>query len=365
VRVLTRVVGHLDLDYFYAQVEEARDPSLRGLPVVVCVYSGRAEDSGVVSTANYKAREFGIRSGMPITLAKRRLKEVESKFIAMRRERYEAYSERIMTLLKEETDITEQTGIDEAFFDITAKAGNDFELASGIASEIKREVFQRERLTCSIGLGPNKIVAKLASDFLKPDGLTIVTPQQVKGFMDPLSVDKLYGIGSKSSALLREKGVVTIADLARTDLSLLEELFGRKLAVYIHNAANGVNEEPVTERGQATQISRIITLKRDSRNVDEILAQLTPTFEDLHSRVVEKKLFFRTVSVIGILTDLSIRTRTKTLEAPTAELSAIGGSAPDLLLSLIKESGELRRVGIKVSGFNEVKDQSSLAEFLQ
>ncbi len=365
MKVLTRVVGHLDLDYFYAQVEEVQDPSLRGLPVVVCVYSGRTEDSGVVSTANYKAREFGIKSGMPIALAKRRLTDVETKFIAMRREKYEVYSGRIMTLLKEETDTTEQTGIDEAFFDITAKTGNDFELARGIASEIKREVFQHEKLTCSIGLGPNKIVAKLASDFRKPDGLTVVTPQQVKSFMDPLPVDKLYGIGSKSSTLLREKGITTIADLATTDLSLLEELFGRKPAVYIHNAANGVNEEPVTERGEATQISRIITLKKDSRNVDEILGQLTPTFEDLHRRVVERKLFFRTVSVIGILTNLSIRTRTKTLDAPTAELSAIGESAPELLSSLIRESGELRRVGIKVSGLKEVKDQSSLVEFLR
>ena len=362
---MTRVVGHLDLDYFYAQVEEVRDPSLRSLPVLVCVYSGRTEDSGVVSTANYKAREFGIKSGMPITLAKRRLKGVEAKFLAMHRETYEAYSERIMSLLKEGTDIMEQTGIDEAFFDITAKVGNDFELARDAASEIKREVFQREKLTCSIGLGPNKVVAKLASDFQKPDGLTVILPQEVKSFMDPLPVDKLYGIGSKSSTMLRENGILTIAHLSTTDFSLLEKLFGHKLAIYIHNAANGVNEDPVTERGEATQISRIITLKKDSRNVDEILAQLAPTFEDLQRKLIEKKLFFRTVSVIGILANLSIRTRTKTLDRSTAQLSAIEENAPALLSSLIEESGELRRVGIKVAGFNATKEQSSLAEFLR
>jgi DNA polymerase IV (DinB-like DNA polymerase) len=362
---LTRVVGHFDLDYFYAQVEEVQNPSLRGLPVVVCVYSGRTEDSGVVSTANYKAREFGIKSGMPITVAKSRLKEVKAEFIAMHRETYQIYSDRIMSLLKEETDITEQTGIDEAFFDITAKTGNDFEFAKEIASEIKRQVFQREKLTCSIGLGPNKVVAKLASDFRKPDGLTVVLPQEVKSFMDPLPVERLYGIGSKSSTLLRQKGIVTIADLSKTNLSMLEELFGRKLAVYIHNAANGVNEDPVTERGEATQISRIITLKEDSRNVDEILAQLAPSFEDLHTKIVEKRLFFRTVSVIGILTNLSVRTRTKTLDRPTATLSAISDNAPALLSSLVKESGELRRVGIKVAGFEGAKEQSSLAEFMR
>ena len=358
-------MGHFDLDYFYAQVEEVQDPSLRGLPVVVCVYSGRTEDSGVVSTANYKAREFGVKSGMPITLAKRRLKEMEARFIPMRRERYEIYSERIMSLLKEEADITEQTGIDEAFFDISAKAGNNFEVARSIASEIKRDVFQREKLTCSIGLGPNKVVAKLASDFRKPDGLTVIPPEQVKSFMDPLFVDKLYGIGSKSSALLREKGVTTIANLAKTDLSLLEGLFGRKLATHIHDAANGLDDEPVTERGEAAQISRIITLRKDSRNADEILVQLAPTFEDLHKKITEKNLFFRTVSVIGILTNLSVRTRTKTLEKPTSELSAIGENAPALLSSLIAETGELRRVGIKVAGLTGAKEQSSLADFLR
>jgi DNA polymerase IV (DinB-like DNA polymerase) len=362
---LTRVVGHLDLDYFYAQVEEVQDPSLRAVPVVVCVYSGRTADSGVVSTANYKAREFGVKSGMPITLAKRRIQGVEAKFIAMHRETYEAYSERIMSLLKEETDITEQTGIDEAFFDVTAKTGNDFEMARALASEIKRQVFQREKLTCSIGLGPNKIVAKLASDFRKPDGLTVVLPEQVKSFMDPLPVDNLYGIGNKSSTLLREKGIITIADLSTADIPLLENLFGRKLAIYIRDAANGINEDPVEERGVATQISRIITLKKDSRSMDEILEQLTPTFEDLHRKVVERNLFFRTVSVIGILTDLSLRTRTKTLDRSTAALSAISENAPALLSSLIKESGELRRVGIRVAGFNEAKDQTSLAEYLQ
>jgi DNA polymerase IV (archaeal DinB-like DNA polymerase) len=362
---LTRVVGHFDLDYFYAQVEEVEDPSLRGLPVVVCVYSGRTEDSGVVSTANYKARALGVKSGIPIALAKKRLEGVNARFIPMHREKYEVYSQRIMSMLRDETEVTEQTGIDEAFFDITTKTEGDFELARGIASEIKRQLLLKEKLTCSIGLGPNKVVAKLASDFVKPDGLTAVAPQQVKSFLDPLPIDKLYGIGSKSSALLKEKGVTTIAELSKTDLPLLEELFGRKLAIYIHNAANGVDEEAVRERGEATQVSRIITLKKDSQDLDEILTQLTPTFEDIRNKVVEKNLFFRTVSVIGILTDLSIRTRTKTLDMPTAELSAISENALPLLSSLVKDSGKLRRAGIRVADFAQAKEQSSLAEFLR
>jgi DNA polymerase IV (DinB-like DNA polymerase) len=364
-RELTRVVGHFDLDYFFAQVEEVHDPASRNLPVVVCVYSGRTEDSGVVSTANYKARDFGVKSGMPISVAKRRLRGTEARFLPMRRELYEAPSERIMSLLRAETNALEQTGIDEAFFDITAKTAGDFGAAALFASNIKREVLQREKLTCSIGIGPNKIVAKLASDFSKPDGLTVVLPEEVTGFMNPLPVDKLYGIGSKSSTLLRERGIATIADLADADPQLLEGVFGHKLAAYFHNAARGVDEEPVTPRSEATQLSRIITLKKDTQDVDEILTQLSPALEDLHNRVIEKKLAFRSVSIIGILPNLSIRTRTKSLEIPTAQLSALTDNAPPLLSSLTSEAGALRRVGIKVSGFDSAEEQSSLADFIR
>ncbi len=248
---MSRVIGHFDLDYFYAQVEELEDPTLRGLPVVVCVYSGRTDDSGVVSTANYTARSFGVRSGMPITLAKRRLKDAEARFIPMQREKYEEYSGRIMELLRGETDVLEQTGIDEAFFDITSRSKNSFEQGKQIASEIKQQVLRRERLTCSIGLGPNMIVAKLASDFRKPDGLTVILPEEVRNFMNPLPVERLYGIGNKTSTILGEKGISTIADLANADFSTLEQLLGRKLGVHLHDAANGVYEQPVTETGRS------------------------------------------------------------------------------------------------------------------
>jgi DNA polymerase IV (archaeal DinB-like DNA polymerase) len=361
---LTRLVGHLDLDYFYAQVEELENPSLRNLPVLVCVYSGRTEDSGVVSTANYRARELGVRSGIPIALAKKRLEGKEAVFIHMDREKYEGYSERVMAVLRENVDVMEQTGIDEAFFDITKRSGGSFEVGAEIASSIKLQVLQHERLTCSVGVAPNKIVAKLASDFKKPDGLTIIRPSEMAGFMEPMPVDRLYGIGAKTAKALQEIGVVTIGDLARKDISQLDDLFGQKLAVYLHNSASGLDGEPVEERGQATQISRIITLKRDSRSADEILPQLTPAVEDVQRRVVEKGLFFRSISIIGILSDLSTRTRSKTLEAPTRESSTLNRAASELLVSLVSELGELRRVGIKVADFEESKAQSSLAEFL-
>jgi len=359
------VVGHLDLDYFYAQVEELEDPSLKKLPVLVCVYSGRTEDSGVVSTANYKARELGVRSGIPISLAKKRLAGQEAAFIRMDREKYESYSNRVMEILRESVDIMEQTGIDEAFFDITKKSGGSFGVGTTLASAIKTKILEHEGLTSSVGVAPNKIAAKLASDFKKPDGLTVIRPEELAGFMGPMPVEKLYGIGSKTARALEEIGVLTVEDLAKKDVSQLRDVFGQKLAVYLHNSASGEDEEPVVEGGEATQISRIITLKHDSSDANEIMSQLTPAMADIHKRVVEKGLFFKSVSVIGILKDLTIRTRSKTLETPTDESSTLDHVGLELLTSLVGEFGELRRVGARVSDFQESKEQSSLSEFMK
>jgi len=361
---LPRVVGHLDLDYFYAQVEEVEDPKLKGLTVLVCVYSGRTEDSGVVSTANYTARGLGIHSGMPITLAKKRLGDVKAALIPMHHEKYEAYSERIMSVLREDTDVVEQTGIDEAFFEVTAKSGGDFQQAREIALRIKRKIFESESLTSSIGIAPNKVVAKLASDFKKPDGLTVILPQEAKGFMAPLPVEKLYGVGPKSAALLKGEGITTIGALADATQSSLERLFGHRSASYFQNAARGDDDEPVVERGNPTQLSRIITLKKDSRDTGDILPQLAPIIADLSAKVTEKELFFRSISVIGILTDLSIRTRTRTTEAPTNQAYVINDHVPELLAQLVAEHGTMRRVGVKISELTEGREQSSLAEFM-
>ena len=133
-------------------------------------------------------------------------------------------------------DVMEQTGIDEAFFDITKRAGGEFEAGTEMASLIKSQVLQRERLTCSVGIAPTKISAKLASDFKKPDGLTVVGPSELANFMEPMPVEKLYGIGDKTAKALQGAGVVTIGDLARKDIPQLDDLFGQKMAVYLHNS---------------------------------------------------------------------------------------------------------------------------------
>jgi DNA polymerase IV (DinB-like DNA polymerase) len=360
---LSRIVGHLDLDYFYAQVEEVEMPSLKGTPVLVCVFSGRTEESGVVSTANYKAREYGIRSGMPIALAKSRLSGIEASFIHMDHGKYEMYSDRVIEILRGEVDVLEQGGIDEAFFDITKMTGGDYDAASALALELKDKIFREEKLTCSIGIGPNKVVAKIASDFKKPNGLTIVRTDEALAFLSPLLIDKIYGVGPKTTKLLEQNGITRLPDLASTPTEKLEDMFGKKLAVYLHNASNGIDDEPVIDRRGTSQLSRMITLKHDTRDLNQIVAELLPALRDVHEKLVSKNLFFRSLSAIGILNDLSTHTRSKTLEAPTNDFSVLQKEVRELFAVLLHDVGDLRRAGVRMSGLQDMVDQHSLTEF--
>lgn len=360
---MSRIVGHLDLDYFYAQVEEVEEPSLKDTPVLVCVFSGRTEESGVVSTSNYKAREYGVKSGMPIALAKRRLSGIDATFIPMDHGKYEAYSDRVIEVLRGRVDVLEQAGIDEAFFDATECTGGDYAAAAALARGLKAEIFREEKLSCSIGIGPNKVVAKIASDFKKPNGLTVVKDDEAYAFLSPMPIDKIYGVGPKTAKLLEDNGIRTIMELAAARTEMLEDLFGRKLAAYLHNASNGVDEEPVTDRGGTSQLSRMITLKHDTHDLQQIVGELVPALKDIHGKLVSKDLFFRSVSAIGILKDLSVHTRSKTLETPTNDYSVIETEVNGLFAMLLREVGDLRRAGVRLSELQDMVDQSSLTEF--
>jgi DNA polymerase IV (DinB-like DNA polymerase) len=360
---LSRIVGHLDLDYFYAQVEEVEAPSLKEIPVLVCVFSGRTEESGVVSTSNYKAREYGVKSGMPISLAKRRLDGVEAAFIRMDHGKYEVYSDRVMDTIRSRVDVLEQAGIDEAFFDVTKRAEGDYDAAVALARELKDRIFREERLSCSIGIGPNKVVAKIASDFKKPNGLTVVNEREALAFLSPLPIDRIYGIGPKTAKLLEENGITNVPGLAGAATEKLEDLFGKKFAVYLHKASNGIDDEPVVARGDISQLSRIITLKKDTHDPSQVAVELLPALKAVHEKLTSKDLFFRNVSAIGILKDLSLHTRSKTLETPTNDYSVLEREVTELFGALLRDEGDLRRAGVRLSELQGMADQHSLTEF--
>ena len=361
---MDRVIGHIDLDYFYAQVEEVENPALKGRPVIVCVFSGRTEDSGVVSTSNYRARDFGVHSGMPIVLAKKKLDGKDPAIIRMEHEKYEAVSARIMEKLDELVDVLEPTGIDEAFFDITSSAGSDYSKGRKMAESIKESIFESERLTSSIGLGRSKVVAKLGSDLSKPNGLTVIVPEKTADVLGPLPVGKLYGVGPKISASLEEIGIRTVTDLARADPTDLERRFGRKLGAYLLAAATGNDEAPVVAGLEPTQFSRIVTLKKDTKDPQEVVSQLTSGIDYIGGKLAASKMSFKTVAAIGILTDLSTKTRSKTFETPVVGASILREEALALFEGLGSSvSKDFRRAGIRVSGLAHKGDQSSLSEF--
>jgi DNA polymerase IV (DinB-like DNA polymerase) len=357
----------VDLDYFFAQCEELRNPPLKDKPVVVGVYSGRTEDSGAVSTANYVARKFGVKSGIPLYLAKKRLEGTEAVFLPVDGEFYEQISDKIMQALRGYADVFEQVGIDEAYLDVTQKVHGSFEAAKALAQKIKDDMKSQLSITFSVGVGPNKLIAKIAADSQKPDGLTIVKPEEVERFLSQLPVDHLIGVGRKTSAKMGELGIKTIGDLAKYDVQRLVEIFGKTLGVYFHNAANGVDNEPVQEAGEAESISRISTLKENTRNLALILEKTGQLIEDIHKELLQRRGSFKQVGIIAIMTDLSIRSRSQTLETPTRDIDTLRKTVQELFEKFLDESElEIRRVGVKISHFaKEETKQKQLASFFQ
>ncbi|MDG6996369.1 MAG: DNA polymerase IV [Nitrososphaerota archaeon] len=363
-----RIVIAVDLDYFFAQCEEVRRPELSGKPVVVCVFSGRTEESGAVSTSNYVARKLGVKSGMPIVTAKRMLKtNPDAVFLPVDHEYYRAVSEKIMQTLRTFSEVFEQVSVDEAFLDVSSITKGNYEIAHDIGRKIKAQIVETEKLTCSVGIAKNKLLAKMATDFRKPDGLTIIQPDEVQGFMNPLPVGKLPGVGPKTEQRMKALGIETIGDLALFDQELLAREFGRNLGPNLATLAQGVDNEPVQEREQE-QLSRIITLKRDATKFD-FQSEIRPLATDISLKLGSLKSKCRVIGIIVITSDLKTKSRALTLDTPTDSENQILALSSDLFRTYFEtEQGNItaRRVGIRVSNFasSEVESKNpNLSDF--
>lgn len=356
---------HVDLDYFYAQCEELRRKDLKDKPVVVCVYSARGGDSGAVSTCNYKARAYGVKAGMPIVQAKRLLREQDAVFLPVDEQYYTSISDMVMTILRANADAFEQISIDEAYMDVSIRCRRDFDSATALATRIKDELRANIGLTCSIGIGMNKLIAKMASEYRKPDGLTVVKPEEVQGFISQMGVGKLLWVGKKTEARLNSMGIYTIADLAKISIDTLIKEFGRKMGIYLYNASRGIDEEQVKESSMAKQISRITTLKRDASAIEDMLDDLHALSMDVHRSVVEQGLLFRSVGIILVYGDLSMRSKARTLKHYSNSIDDLLRYAKVLLEEALKESRmPVRRLGVKVSDLMSVKGQETLQRFM-
>lgn len=356
-----RVILHVDMDYFFAQCEEREHPEIEGRPVVICVYSGRGGDSGAVSTSNYEARKFGIKAGIPISRAKKLAPD--AVFLPVNMELYRSISDEVMEILRAHSLRFEQESVDEAFCDITGKV-SDFDEAKRLAMQIKEEIKQKTGLTCSIGVAPNKLVAKIASDFRKPDGLTVVKPDEVLQFLSPLKSTDLTGVGKKTGDRLSELGVRTIGELSKLSVDELVREFGQAKGIWLKQASQGIDDSPVEEREGAEQIGRISTLKENTEELDVILETVDKLAEDVYRKLEDRGLSFRSVSFIAISTDLKIRTKSHTLSAPAKDLDTIRETAHELAKAFLAEHQvALRRAGIRVSNLVGKKGQRTLGEF--
>lgn len=361
-----RVVMHVDFDYFFAQCEELRRPEIKDRPVLVCVFSGRTEDSGVVSTANYVARKYGVKSGIPIKVAKAKLADAkDALFLPLDAGYYRQVSENAMEVIKRHADVFEHVGIDECFIDVSGRIG-DFKSAEELARTIKHGIKEKTSLTCSVGVAPNKMLAKIASDYNKPDGLTVIRPEDAVQFISALEVDRIPGIGPKTRDRLAELGVKTAGDLAAFDLFKLIDEFGRKTAAYIHNAAKGIDEELVVEsEGERKQLMRIVTLKKDAGEAAEMYGDLEEICRHVYATASEKKISFGSVGIILILSDLENVTRSRSLKAHTSSFELLHSTAKALLDEAMGEKKNVRRLGVRLSDLQDSAGQNTLFDFMR
>jgi DNA polymerase IV (DinB-like DNA polymerase) len=363
--VSERIIFHIDFDYFFAQCEEIRDQSLKTKPVCVCIFSDRGGDSGAIATANYIARKFGVKSGMPIKFAKSRLHEMpESAFLPADFAYYSDISQKAMEIMKSHADVFEYVGRDEAYLDVTKRSANNFQTASHLAQQLKNQIRAEVKMTCSVGVSANKLVSKIASGFKKPDGLTLVEPQNAESFLGPLKVGDIPGIGKVTQDKFAEMGIKTISDLRKVDVFTLNKMFGRKISSYIHNAARGIDDGPVAERQPTVQFSRIVTLKKDSKDFGFLLQSLDEICADLHQTILKHKKMFRSVGIQFVQSDLSSRTKSKMLKNPTTSLDELKKTSVQLLQEALSEQKlDVRRFGVRVAELSDLEGQSSITNF--
>jgi DNA polymerase IV (archaeal DinB-like DNA polymerase) len=346
-----------------------RDPQLKTVPAVVCVYSGRNIDSGVVSTSNYAARQFGVKSGMPIRTAKSKLAKKDAIFLPVDMPYYKEISAIGMEVIKNFSNAFEYVGIDECYVDMTKISGCDFIKSKNIAKLIQSNLRTIANLTSSIGVGPNKLVSKIASNFRKPNAITVVNPEDVKGFMAGCNITEIPGIGPKNIQRLETLGVRCVRELAEVDLFRLKELFGNKIASYLRNAANGVDESPLRRNQKRKQIGRIVTLKSDVTsmlNANPILMALCASAYDI---LIRRELSYGSIIVILILNNLAQITASRTIKVASTSLEELQHIARTLITDTLKEHSlslaDIRRIGITLSDLTENAGQSRISEYFR
>lgn len=333
------------MDAFYASAERRKIPALTGLPIIVGADPKGGKGRGVVAGCSYEARRFGVHSAQPISGAYRLCPQ--AVYLRPNFPLYEEISARIMDILRGFSEKLEPMGLDEAFLDLSERIA-DYEEAAKVARVIKEEIKTREGLTCSIGVAPNKAIAKIASDYQKPDGLTVVTPDQAALFLRPLSVSRISGVGKKTAEILENVGIKTIGDLASFPSGRIVELFG-KWGIRLWEMANGVDETPVVTSYDIKSISTETTFEQDIEDRGMVIETLDRLARDVHARATQDGFLWRTVGIKLRFEDFSTFTRAKSRNDYTRSLEVVQKSVRSLFSEFEKDPRKIRLVGVRLS----------------
>ena len=334
------------MDAFFASVEQRDDPALRDRPVAV----GGAGERGVVAAASYEARRFGVRSAMPSAIARRRCPDLI--FIRPRFDVYRAVSQEVRTIFARYTSLIQPLSLDEAYLDVTAPL-IDRGSATAIAEEIRAAIRAETRLTASAGVSYNKLLAKLASDHRKPDGLFVITPRMGPAFVEALPVGKLHGIGPVTAARMEALGIRTGLDLKRQPLEILITQFGRSAGTHYHALARAEDDRPVTAERRPKSIGAETTFARDLVHWEEVASALEPVFAKLWHAYENAGLLARTVSVKVKYANFRQITRGRTGAEPVMSRDAAERMSLDLLRPLFPPPNGVRLLGVTLSGLGD------------
>jgi DNA polymerase-4 len=339
---VTEPILHVDMDAFYASVETVKDPSLRGKPLVVGGQGGR----GVVTSASYEARVFGVHSAMPMVRARRLCPQ--AVFLPNDPAAYSDYSKRIRTIFDSYTPLVEPLSLDEAFLDISGSV-RIFGAPVDIARHIKSDVADLG-LACTVGIAPNKFLAKLASDAAKPDGLLVVPVDDIEGFLHPLPVGALWGVGERTAEALRRLGMATVGDVATIPKRTLERALGAASGEHLHLLSHGRDDRKVTPYEPARSVGSEETFARDLDNTDDILREILRLADRTGARLRGKGLCGRTVTLKVRWANFKTITRSRTMPYEVHSANELYEVARELFLKLGPDRPRVRLLGVSVTG---------------
>ena len=340
------MILHIDMDAFYASVEQLDDPSLRGQ----CVIVGGSSKRGVVSAASYEARRFGVHSAMPIFQAKQKCPQ--GVFVYPRMHRYKEISRKVMALLKTFSPLVETVSIDEAYLDMSG-AERLFGSAEQIGRQIKTKIRNTVHLTCSVGIAPNRFLAKIASDMEKPDGLTIIRPEDVDQFIATLSIRKVPGVGAKTHQQLAAMGIQTLGDVCRWPQTMVKKRLG-KYGQRLFELACGIDHTPVAPNAPHKSVSSEETLAVDTADKNRLWPYLLKHSEDVARQLRRLNVRAKTVTLKLKTADFKIITRSKTLSQTTQSTKVIYTEARRLLQNH-NLAQKVRLIGVGTSGLTATK----------